>query len=80
MKPRQRPLAARSVSRQKNDPGAHFRELFGSDLSDAGGASRNDNRPPLRENSPTPYRASRSVRVRPASDLATTRDRTAKAD
>ena len=30
----------------KDDPGAHFRELFGSDLSDAGGASRNDNRLP----------------------------------
>ena len=38
-KPRQRPVAARSVSRHKDDPGAHFRELFGSDLSDAGGAS-----------------------------------------
>jgi hypothetical protein len=56
-KPRQRPLAARSVSRHKNDPGAHFRELFGSDLSDAGGASRNDNRLPLHENSPAPYGA-----------------------
>jgi hypothetical protein len=52
-KPRQRPLAARSVSRHKNDPGAHFRELFGSNLSDAGGASRNDGRFPLHEHSPS---------------------------
>src|SRR6202030_4597875 len=56
-KPRQRPLAARSVSRHKDDPGAHFRELFGSDLSDAGGGSRNDNRLPLHENTPAPYGA-----------------------
>jgi hypothetical protein len=56
-KPRQGPLAARSVSRHKNDPGAHFRKLFGSDLSDAGRASRNDNRLPLHENSPAPYGA-----------------------
>ena len=33
-KPRQRPLAARSFSRHKDDPGAHFRELVASDLSD----------------------------------------------
>jgi hypothetical protein len=75
-----RSLAARSVSRQKNDPGAHFRELFGSDLSDAGGASRNDNRLPLHETLPRHMALYRSVRVRPASDLATTRDRMAKAD
>ena len=30
-KPRQRSLAARSGSRHKDDPGAHLRELFGSD-------------------------------------------------
>ena len=39
-KPRQRSLAARSVSRHQNDPSAHLGELFGSNPSDAGGASR----------------------------------------
>jgi len=39
-KPLQGPLTARSVSRHQNDPSAHLGELFGSDPSDAGGASR----------------------------------------
>ena len=59
-KPRQGPLAARSVSRHKNDPGAHFRELFGSNLSDAGGVSRL----PLHETLPRHMALYRSVRAR----------------
>ena len=61
-KPRQGLLAARTVSRHKDDPGAHFRELYGSDLSDAGGASSNDNRLPLHETLPHHMALYRSVR------------------
>jgi hypothetical protein len=85
-KPRQGLLAARSVSRHKDDPGAHFREFSGGGFSNARSASRNDNRLALQENSPSPcmnlypMALYRSVRVRAASDLATTHDRMAKAD